>query len=212
MINLKKLNLLNHKGLQKINDFGNDKGGGAKTLNLESVNGATLDENFVFYNDSSQSYLYNKYFKTKVPIDLRAYSNDILFKIKFKITSGQSGIFCADASQKFFYTFLSGYVNSSNALWVSIDGSYRNPPTLQLNTYYYLKISKNSNSSIYKVEYSLDDINYTLIDNYVSSGQQSARYMFFGSGASPSSNYGLKGYIDFKETDIIINGQSVLWV
>ena len=188
-----------------------NKGGGAKILNLESVNGATLDENFVFYNDSNQSYMYNKYFKTKVPIDLRN-NNDILFKIKFKITGNQSGIFCADNSQASWYTFLSSYVNSSGALWVSIDANYRNPPTLQLNTYYYLKISRSRSDYNYKVEYSLDDINYTLIDNYHIVGTIPAMYMFFGSGASTGSNYGLIGYIDFKETDIIINGKSVLWV
>ena len=212
MIRLKKLNLLNHKGLQKINDFGNDKGGGAKTLNLESVNGATLDSDYIFTNNQGGSWVsYPKYFKTKIPIDLRSYDYDTEFKIKFKTTRSQSGIFCADKSQTNWNRFFSGYVSGSNALWISIGGNYSNPPTLNLNTWYWFKMTHPKRTSDYKCEYSIDGVNYTLIYNYFEN-TFAPKYMWLGAGASTGSEYTFSGSIDFKETDIIIDGKSVLWV
>lgn len=43
MIHLKKLNLLNHKGLKRINDFGDNRGGGEKSGYLEISGGAYIN-------------------------------------------------------------------------------------------------------------------------------------------------------------------------
>ena len=212
MIHLKKLNLLNRKGLQKINDFGNDNGGGTKTLNLESVNGATLDSDYIFTNNQGGGFPFTcKYFKTKIPIDLRSSDYSTELKIKFKVTGSQSGIFSADNSQTNWRRFFSGYFSGSNSLWISIDGNYSNPPTLNLNTWYWFKMTHTKNTFDYKCEYSINGVDYTLIYNYTENSS-SPMYMWLGAGASASSAYGFSGSIDFKETDIIIDGKSVLWV
>lgn len=59
MIHLKKLNLLNHKGLQKINDFGNDSGGGSSSgiLNAEIVGTPTISDDFILSNFDDSNYL-----------------------------------------------------------------------------------------------------------------------------------------------------------
>lgn len=183
-----------------------------KTLNLESVNGATLDSDYIFTNNQGGSFpLSCKYFKTKIPINLRSYDYDTEFKIKFKVTSSYSGLFCADKSQANWSRFFSGYFSGSNSLWISMSQNYYNPPTLNLNTWYWFKMTHPKQTGEFKCEYSANGTDYTLIYNYLDN-TISAMYMWLGAGASTGSEYGLSGSIDFKETDIIVNGQSVLWV
>lgn len=188
------------------------KGGGVKTLQLESVGGATYDDDFIFTNNQGGSWTNPpKYFKTKELIDIRNQEKNSEFKIKFKATSSQSGIFCADDTQTNWHYFASGYVSSSNQLWISLNANYQNAPTLQLNTWYWIKITHIKNSNNWVIEYSTDGINYNTIYTFSYSLSLPSMYMWLGAGASTGSKYTFSGSIDLKETDIIIDGKSVLW-
>lgn len=185
------------------------KGG---TLQLESVGGATYDDDFIFTNNQGGSWnISPKYFKTKELIDMRNKEKNSEFKIKFKATSSQSGIFCADDTQDYWISFASGYVSSGSQLWIILNGFYENAPTLQLNTWYWIKITHIKNSDYWVIEYSTDGINYNTIYTKSYSTSQPSMYMWLGAGTSTGGKYTFSGSVDFKETDIVIDGKSVLW-
>ena len=185
-------------------------------LKIESVNGATMDENYIFTNNQAnidpRTYPDTvKYFKTKEPIDLRNHNKDIEFRMKFKATASYSGLWCADKNEISWNWFFSGYVSGSKQLWVSINANFYNAPTIELDTWYWVKMTHVANSNTWTVEYSTDGTNYIFIYEYGYMLSIPAMYMWLGAGASTASTYGFSGSIDFKETDIIIDGKSVLW-
>lgn len=177
---------------------------GEKTLNLISVHDAQLDENYIFTNNQSGWWYEDRlrYFKTPETIDLMNDTNNIEFKIKFQINSqGDNGLWEANSCL--------GVVKALN-LQVHIGGSYQNAPTLVAGNWYWARVTHTANSGIWRVEYSSDGTNYTLIYEFQNVSSQAGIMLF---GANSGSYYtGLDGSIDFKETDAIINGQSVLWV
>ena len=182
------------------------------TLNADPINGATLDENFIFTNNQGTQWNYDtKYFKTKEAYDIRNYNGTTTseVKMKFKFTNIQSGLFAATTDQLNWNYFLNAFISSSSALSVSTNAqSPSNTVTLTSNTWYWVRYSIAPGQGD-KVEYSADGINYTLI---YSPGNSPVKpmYMMFGAGASVSSPYGFSGEIDFKETNITINGEEVL--
>lgn len=181
------------------------KGGGEKTLNLVSVHDAQLDENYIFTNNQFGLWEDDRlrYFKTPENIDLMNDTNNMEFKIKFQINDSKWGDGLWEANSCKGKT-------EALALQVYIAGSYQNAPTLSANTWYWARVTHTANSGVWRVEYSTDGTNYTLIGEFQNVSSQSAIMLF---GANSGAIYtGLDGKIDFKETDVIINGQSVLWV
>lgn len=88
MIHLKKLNLLNHKGLKRINDFGDNRGGGGKTyvLNSNIVNQGNMDVSTGEISGfSSTAFLYATGVIGRYPIN----DIDIHFKSGNDITTDQ---------------------------------------------------------------------------------------------------------------------------
>lgn len=180
-------------------------GGGEKTLNLISVHDAQLDENYIFTNNQFGLWedVRLRYFKTPENIDLMNDTNNMEFKIKFQINDSRWGDGLWEANSCKGKT-------EALALQVYIAGSYQNAPTLSANTWYWVRVTHTANSGVWRVEYSSDGTNYTLIGEFQNVSSQSAIMLF---GANSGAIYtGLDGKIDFKETDVIINGQSVLWV
>ena len=184
-------------------------GGQKKVLNLEPVNGATYDSNYIMTGTTTSDNC--PYFITKEKIDLRNTANKIELKMKFMATSTGSGFFKADISQTDWNKFCSCYVSGASQLWVSINGSYGSYSTVSLNSWIWLKITKPANSNYYTVERSIDGITYYNVYSK-NADDINEMYMTFGYGASTGSTYGMHGKIDFRETDIKINDQSVLWV
>lgn len=183
-------------------------------LQLDPINGAELDENYIFTNnqaDVDPRHNEVKYFKTKEQIDARNHSKDIEFRMKFKVSSARSGFFCADTSEISWNYFLSGYIFASRQLGISINANAYGNVYVDLDTWYWVRMTHVANSNTWKVEYSTDGINYSLVYEYGYSLSIPAMYMWLGAGASTGSAYGLSGSVDFKETDIIIDGKSVLW-
>lgn len=183
-------------------------------LQLDPINGAELDENYIFTNnqaDIDPQINTVKYFKTKEPIDARNRSKDIEFRMKFKVSSVRSGFFCADPSQANWNSFLSGYIFTSRQLGISINANAYGNVYVDLDTWYWVRMTHVANSNTWKVEYSTDGINYSLVYDFGYSLSIPPMYMWLGAGASTGSTYGLSGSVDFKETDIIIDGKSVLW-
>lgn len=177
----------------------------AKVFNLEAVNGAELDEDFIFTNNSNAGEEYNKFFKTKQQIDFN--NGNIEIKIKFKSTDIRSGIFKKQSDY-----LLSGFISSGSQLWLSIGQQYQNEPTISLDTWYYIKITREN--YLWKFYYSTDGQSYNLLyeENYSFSGSYITDYFYIGFGASTGSSYGLIGQIDFKESDFIIDGESIMWI
>lgn len=183
-------------------------------LKIDPINGAEMDENYIFTNnqaDTDPQINTVKYFKTKEPIDARNHSKDIEFRMKFKVSSARSGFFCADPSQTSWNYFLSGYIFGSRQLGISINANAYGNVYIVLDTWYWVRMTHVANSNTWKVEYSTDGINYSLVYDFGYSLSIPAMYMWLGAGASTGSTYGFSGSIDFKETDIIIDGKSVLW-
>lgn len=183
-------------------------------LKIDPINGAEMDENYIFTNNQADTDPQSntvKYFKTKEPIDARNHSKDIEFRMKFKVTSARSGFFCADPSQSSWSYFLSGYIFASRQLGISINANAYGSVYVVLDTWYWVRMTHVANSSTWKVEYSTDGINYSLVYDFAYSLSIPPMYMWLGAGASTGSTYGLSGSVDFKETDIIIDGKSVLW-
>ena len=183
-------------------------------LKLDPINGAELDENYIFTNnqaDVDPRHNEVKYFKTKEQIDARNHTKDIEFRIKFKPTSARSGFFCADPSEISWNYFLSGYIFASRQLGISINANAYGNVYVTLDNWYWVRMTHVANSNTWKVEYSTDGINYSLVYDFGYSLSIPPMYMWLGAGASTGSTYGFSGSIDFKETDIIIDGKSVLW-
>lgn len=181
-------------------------GGGTKTLNLISVHDAQLDENYIFTNNQFGGWNEDRlrYFKTPDNIDLMNEANNVEFKIKFQINDSRydDGIWEVPSFK--------GYVNVLS-LQVLINGTYQNAPTLVAGNWYWVKMTHIANSGVWRVEFSTDGTNYTLMYELQSSISSQSGIMLFGVN-SGTLYKGLDGSIDFKETDAIINGQSVLWV
>lgn len=184
------------------------------TFNMNPINGAEIDEDFVFTNnDNGANDRYSsKYFETKEALGLRIKANSFSLKIKFKVSSIRNGLFAAQQDQTNWNYFLSGFVSSASELWVTITAQYYNPPSITLNTWYWLRVTHEANSDTIRAEYSTDGTNYTLIYDYSAGSDQPERYMTFGFGASQSSLYGFSGEIDFKETNITINGEDKIMI
>lgn len=183
-------------------------------LQLDPINGAELDENYIFTNnqaDIDPQINTVKYFKTKEPIDARNHSKDIEFRMKFKVSSERSGFFCADPSQPNWNYFLSGYIFASRQLGISINANAYGNVYITLDTWYWVKMTHEKDSNLWIVWYSTDGLNYTEVYTFEYSNTITPMYMWLGAGASTGSTYGLSGSVDFKETDIIIDGKSVLW-
>lgn len=181
------------------------KGGGTKTLNLISVHDAQLDEDYIFTNKQSGLWPEDslRYFKTPETVDLMNDINNMEFKIKFQINDSKWG-------DSLWETNSCKGKTEALSLQVYIAGSYQNAPTLSADTWYWVKMTHTANSGVWRVEYSSDGTNYTLIYEFQNVSSQAGIMLF---GANSGGYYtGLKGSIDFKETDVIINGQSVLWV
>lgn len=181
------------------------KGGGTKRLNLISVHDAQLDEDYIFTNNQFGGWYEDtlRYFKTPEAVDLMNDTNNMEFKIKFQVNDSRWGDGLWEANSCL------GKTEALN-LQVYIGGSYQNAPTLSANTWYWARVTHTANSGVWRVEYSTDGTNYTLIGEFQNVSSQSAIMLF---GANSGAIYtGLDGKIDFKETDVIINGQSVLWV
>ena len=182
------------------------KGGGEKTLNLISVHDAQLDENYIFTNNQFGDWYEERlrYFKTPENVDLMNDTNNMEFKIKFQINDSRWGDGLWEANSCKGKT-------EALALQVYIAGSYQNAPTLSANTWYWARVTHTANSGIWRVEYSTDGTNYILIYEFQNVSSQ-AGIMLFCANSGGYYYTGLNGSIDFKETDVIINGQSVLWV
>lgn len=183
--------------------------GGTKTLNLVSVGGATYDSDYIFertnYSDTS------KYFETKENIDLLNINNSIELKIKCWFNSATNGLL--KRQNDFNFSF---YYNAMQNLWCILSGSLAKEYVLQKsNRWLWIKVIRNSAESnpFFHYYISLDGENYTEIYvGYSAYDNKQTDKMIFGVGSSTGTLYGLNGKIDFKETDIIINGQSVLWI
>ena len=148
MIHLKKLNLLNHKGLQKINDFGNDSGGGSSSgiLNAEIVGTPTISDDFILSNADDSNYLLfvpPSPTNQKITIQTKFRISDLtkkgcLFmcapdKSGFKISynddgAGQGGISFLiggrinwwNSSQASYYTFPNVYTTANQWVWIKV--------------------------------------------------------------------------------------------
>lgn len=181
-------------------------GGGEKTLNLISVHDAQLDENYIFTNNQFGGWYEDRlrYFKTPETVDLMNDTNNMEFKIKFQINDTKWSDCLWEANSCL------GMTEALN-LRVYVGGAYQNAPVLSANTWYWARVTHTANSGIWRVEYSSDGTNYTLIDEFQNISSQ-AGIILFGANSGSSNYKGLDGKIDFKETDIIINGTSVLWV
>lgn len=184
-------------------------GGGAKTLNLVSVNGATYDDDYIFTNNGS-----NKYFETVNELELTSQNTDFTFIIKFQYSSFQSGIYRLLGSNTI--GLFSGYINLSSNFWGVVDGNYQALSSISsYNTWYWIKIERylGAGARFFHFSYSTDGINYTeYYSGYSAVNVTSSHKLAFGIGTSASSEYNFTGKIDFKGCDIIINGQSVLWI
>ena len=176
--------------------------GGAKTLNLVSVGGATYDSDYIFTNDGS-----NKYFETpnKIVYDM---TDDFTIKIKFLIENtnnngvfrtynlnvwnGEMSLYSDNSFRLFVLATQFFYGNITNNIWVNL----------------LIENIKNENKILV---YMVDENGYHYKDNYITYSSNidlTGKYKF----GNFNDTYKLNGKIDFKETDIIINGQSVLWV
>lgn len=184
------------------------KGGGTKTLNLVSVGGATYDSDYIFTKTTKDT---TKYFETQDEIDILNQNIDLTFVIKFQYSQSQDGIYRWGNSYNF-----SGYINSSNNFWGIVNGNYQALSSVNLtNTWYWIKIERyyGAGARFFHFSYSTDGINYTeYYSGYSAAHGTMYNKILFGVGTSTGSDYGFAGKIDFKETDIIINGRSVLWV
>ena len=187
----------------------------AKVFNLEAVNGAELDEDFIFTNNEGNSWnpYFTKYFKTKEPVDARGYDNpdaNVVITLKFKFTDTRSGLFSAEYGQTNWNYFLSAFISSGSALSISLNQTaYGVTPALSTDTWYWARY-RIENGTIC-LEYSTDGTNYTLLAT-TSPSPIAPKYMMFGAGASTGSAYGFSGQIDFKNSDCIIDGESVMWI
>lgn len=175
--------------------------GGSKILNLTAVN-AVYDKDYIFTNDGTTNvYFYTD--KFSIPAE-----TPFKIKIKFLKTSNtDNGIFCTSdtnsyhGSNSYYRTEIDQFRVSSTLVynyndipldtWIDIIIERKQE---NLNSIYF---TLKSDSEIYK------DSFMTGVKDY----DFSAVYNF-----GKASNYYLNGKIDFKETDIIINGQSVLWI
>lgn len=187
-------------------------GGGEKTLNLTSVNGATYDSDYIFtvpYDGVNRAW----YFETNTSIDITDTNNSFELVIKFKTASNLSsttlGVYRRNDDRNF-----GSYIGAGRGINVVL-GSNRASTSDYFVTYgnwYYIKVTREKNSSSFYAYTSTDgEETWNIINNYSIEAISSSK-ISFGRGHSLSSNYWFYGSIDFKETDIIINGTSVLWV
>ena len=180
-------------------------GGGAKTLNLVSVGGATYDSDYIFTKTVNDK---TTYFETKEAVDILNSSNMVEFKIKFYYEANSNGIYKRATDTNF-----SGYISSNGSLWFVINSNHSNDYVLgTTGKWVWLKVqTANVGGVAFRCSVSFDGINYTYVASPFVPDYPSDK-IIFGVGSSTGTTYGFKGKIDFKETDIIINGQSVLWV
>lgn len=182
-------------------------GGEEKILNLVSVGGATYDSDYIFINDGS-----NKYFETIDDINISDTTTSFEFVLKFKpiINGTANGLFMRYNSIDF-----SAFINAgATQLVPMLNGSSFEVSVSFTNSWYWFKVKRNINTSHWEFCLSTDGITYDIFktkDNNTNLGAKKIRYGQ-GSPYSPSSPYKLNGQIDFAGSDIIINGQSVLWV
>lgn len=186
---------------------------GEKTLNLISVHDAQLDENYIFTNNQFGLWEDLRYFKTKDTVDIRNNANDIEFVIKFQINQFKlSSISVENAIFGYSGATLKAKGIGEN-LEVYFNNNYQNEQTMTINTWYWLKMTHTANSGVWKFYLSDDGTNYNLLYEVQDTSSVSTTVLNFGCIEGESvHNVGLTGKIDFKETDVIINGQSVLWV
>ena len=185
-------------------------GGKKKTLNLVTVGGATYDENYIF-NSSNNS----KYFETVNNVVYNE-SDIVEIKIKIKISSTSSGFFTNEnyGGKISFAQRTSSTYNMALTVNGSLNtvGKWNSSIIDNWNIYDFYK---NENSIIAK-RY---DENYNLLSSVTLSSINTFSLnekIRFGLGILATNTIPdtLRdgGAIDFKETDIIINGTSILWV
>lgn len=177
-------------------------GGGAKTLNLVSVGGATYDSDYIYTNDGSL-----KYFETpnKIVYDM---TDNFTIKVKFLIeNTNNNGVFRA-YDLNVWNGEVSLYSDNSFRLFVLATQIFYGNITNNIWVNLLIENIKNENKVLV---YMKDENGYIYKDNYItysSSTDLTGKYKF----GNFNDTYKLNGKIDFKETDIIINGKSVLWI
>lgn len=179
--------------------------GGTKTLNLVSVGGATYDSDYIFEKTVNNQ---TTYFETTEAVDILNSNNTVEFKIKFYYEANSNGIYKRATDTNF-----SGYISYNGLLWFVVNSNHSNDYALgTTGKWVWLKIqTANVGGVAFRCSVSFDGINYTSVTSPFVPDYPSDK-LRFGVGSSTGTNYGFIGKIDFKETDIIINGQSVLWV
>lgn len=189
-------------------------GGKKKTLNLTAYNGATYDSDYIYTrNGTNIPVNYDGYFKTD---NFQLYKNDNSIRFKLKVLFSDVG--SSPYTYVNFYnsytpsTAFSMYFNASSNIWVLLQGNKNNNYSASKNTWYYFDIIKEKNSNLFNAYISIDKTNYTLIHSNTITENNDNYHIEYGYGSTNSSMYNFKGKIDFKETDIIINGTSILWV
>ena len=173
-----------------------------KTLNLVSVGGATYDSNYIFENDGS-----NKFFETLDKISFST-NDEFVIKVKFFITQNQNnGIFRSYDLNHYSGEF--GIFNNNKDI-LSVMSTYVYQGTFYTNVWINCLIEhKKSEDTLHYVVVDENNIKYVENNMRVSSSKDLTGKYKFG---SYNNDHNIYGKIDFKETDIIINGQSVLWV
>lgn len=188
-----------------------ESGGETKTLNLVSVGGATYDEDYIFTKTPSD--ILDMYFETPNDIfsSINATSDDeVEIKLKIKFTNSYNAPIGTDRNYGFGL-----YVNSTYKIGLVLQGVIPNTKDISANQWYWFKITKRKEgiSTYFSFLYSENGIDYTYITNNEDrSNVGNNNKLIFGKGTSTGTVYGFQGSIDFKECDIIINGQSVLWI
>lgn len=186
-------------------------GGGAKTLALRAYNGASYDENYIY--ERSYSGIppeAGSYFYTENRVALYSYDKSFEFKIKVLFSEGGSSPYRCPTG--FTSTPFSLYFNAGYNIWTFFQGNRNSEYSANVNTWYYIKITKDANSNVMNSYVSTDGINYTPLHTYTITPDDTERDIVFGLGQTVSSAYNFNGKIDFSETDIKSNNRSILWV
>ena len=198
------------------------KGGGTKTLNLVSVGGATYDSDYIFTNDGTEGLCF------KTPEKISFQKSDIVdIKLRIKTTTDYvlSG-FITLFRQISVAKKRAGSEENKVVLYITRDTTTWSDILANITNYNNQWLDCEIHKDINNLWSGKTFVDGTLINSFTGDTATNDTFnfeIFFGGGTTSfvsypvegwqhSFPYWLNGAIDFKRCDIIINGQSVLWV